>query len=61
MEKAVATRVREAIHAYDRAFLLKPDYAKAYVNRGNEKIRLGRYREADTDRLRPGHPDPSPA
>ena len=58
MEKAVETRVREAIHAYDRAIFLKPDYAKAYVNRGNEKSRLGQYKEAIADydralRLRP--------
>ena len=58
MEKAVEARVREAIHAYDQAIFLKPDYAKAYVNRGNEKGRLGRHKEAIADydralRLRP--------
>ena len=41
MEKAVETRVQEAIRAYDQAILLKPDYAKAYVNRGNVKNRAG--------------------
>ena len=39
----------DAIAAYDQAIRLKPDYAEAYSNRGNEKNALGRHEDAIAD------------
>ena len=39
----------DAIAAYDQAIRLKPDYAEAYSNRGNEKNTLGRHEDAIAD------------
>ena len=39
----------EGIVAYDKAIALKPDYADAYINRGNVKGDLGRHKAAIAD------------
>ena len=38
-----------AIKDYTAAIQLKPDFAEAYVNRGNAKNKLGRTSEAEQD------------
>jgi tetratricopeptide (TPR) repeat protein len=41
-----SNRYREAIFFYDRAIAVRPDYAKAWYNRGVALERLGRFAEA---------------
>ena len=38
-----------AVSAYDRAIRLNPGYVEAYNNRGNTKLKLGKYEAAVTD------------
>lgn len=42
-------RAEDAILAYDRAVEMKANYADAYCNRGEQKIKLGQYSDAIED------------
>ena len=39
-------RLQEAVQSYEKAILLKPDYADAYSNRGNTLYALQQFRAA---------------
>ena len=39
-------RYQEALHAYDEALIIDPDYVPATLNKGSALHKLGRYREA---------------
>ena len=41
--------MKSAIDDCNKAICLKPDHAKAYANRGNAKVWLGRIMEARSD------------
>ena len=51
----------EAISHYDKAIQLDPDFAKAYINRGNSNFQLGQYQTAITDYTKAIELDPDDA